>query len=70
MNTGSWSDFRTLLNLGGVAEGDAARLISQTADQLNQVSHLQDSHPKIARLAMEARDRLLRPPLTETLATV
>lgn len=69
LNSESWSEFRALLNLGGVAEGDAARLISQTADQLNQLSHLEASHPDIARVATIAREKLLRPPLSETLAT-
>ena len=62
-----WKEFRGLLNLSGVAEGDAARLITQTADHLNQLTRLSESHPKIAFRAEEAKRRLLRPPLTEAI---
>jgi ATP-dependent RNA helicase HelY len=58
-----WLEFAGLIRLAGVAEGDAARLITQTADHLNQVSHLSDSHPELAKLAYEARLSLLKPPL-------
>ena len=61
----SWADFASLLRLGGVAEGDAARLITQTADNLNQLSRLVKSHPELAMLAEEGRARLLRPPLLD-----
>ena len=61
----SWVEYASLLRLGGVAEGDAARLISQTADHLNQISHLVESHPDLARLAVEGRRLLLRPPVTD-----
>lgn len=63
-----WSSFRSLLTLGGVAEGDAARVITQTAEQLNQLARLRDSHYELSLLAVEARQRLLRPPLTEVLS--
>ena len=63
----SWQEFRGLLNLSGAAEGDAARLITQTAEHLNQLSRLSDSHPNIALRAEEAKRRIMRPPLTEAI---
>ena len=60
-----WIEYRGLLILSGVAEGDAARVITQTAEQLNQVARLTDSDPKLAELAALMRAKLLRPPLTE-----
>jgi ATP-dependent RNA helicase HelY len=60
-----WTDYAGLLRLGGVAEGDAARLISQTADHLNQISRLSETHPDLSRLAGEGRRLLLRPPITD-----
>jgi hypothetical protein len=61
----SWDEFSAMLRLAGVAEGDAARLISQTADHLNQLSRLKESHPELAKTALEARTLLLRPPITD-----
>lgn len=66
LESDSWESFSALLRLAGVAEGDAARLISQTADHLNQLSRLHESHPELARLAAEGRSLLLRPPVTDT----
>ena len=65
----SWASFSSLLKLAGVAEGDAARLITQTADHLHQLSRLRESHPELARTAHEARGLLLRPPLSDSLIT-
>lgn len=64
-----WASFASLLKLGGVAEGDAARLITQTADHLHQISRLRESHPQLAKVAYEARGVLLRPPLSDSLIT-
>lgn len=61
----SWSDFSSYLRLAGVAEGDVARLISQTADHLNQLARLTESHPELAIQAEEGRRLLLRPPITD-----
>lgn len=61
----SWQEFSGLLRLGHVAEGDAARLVTQTAEQLNQLGKLKDSHPYIAGLAEQGRKAILRPPLGE-----
>jgi ATP-dependent RNA helicase HelY len=65
MESESWVDFSGLLRLAGVAEGDVARLVTQTADHLNQISRLHESHPDLARMAEGGRMRILRPPLTE-----
>ena len=62
-----WHQFRSLLLLSGVAEGDAARLITQTAEHLNQLSRLGETHPQLALRAEEAKRRILRPPLTEVI---
>ncbi len=62
-----WQQFRSLLMLAGAAEGDAARLITQTAEQLNQLNRLMDTHRDLALRSEEAKRRLLRPPLREGL---
>ncbi|MCI5066222.1 hypothetical protein MRY87_10900 [bacterium] len=62
-----WGAFSSLLKLCGVAEGDAARVITQTADHLHQLSRLKETHPELARTAYEARSLLLRPPLSDSL---
>jgi superfamily II RNA helicase len=67
MCSDNWTNFSSLLKLAGVAEGDAARLITQTADHLGQIGRLQESHPGLARTALEARDALLRPPLSDSM---
>jgi ATP-dependent RNA helicase HelY len=65
MEASDWYEFASLLRLAGVAEGDVARLVTQTADHLNQLSRLEDTHPDLARLAADGRRLLLRPPLSE-----
>ena len=65
MESHNWLDFTGYLRLGGVCEGDAARLISQCADHLHQISRLKDSHPELALQAEEGRRILLRPPLAD-----
>ncbi len=67
MQAENWQEFRGLLLLSGVAEGDAARLITQTADHLNQLTRLMDTHRDLAFRAEEAKRRILRPPLTEAM---
>jgi len=68
MHAKDWAEFRAIMLLKGVAEGDAARLITQTAEQLNQITRLGDSHRQLSLRAEEARRRILRPPLTEAIA--
>ena len=68
LKTTTWQEFRLLLMAANVAEGDAARLITQTAEQLNQIARLSYSHKELANIALEARMILLRPPLTEVLS--
>lgn len=70
LSSENWLNFRSLLNLAGAAEGDAARLISQTADHLNQIMRLSESHPEIAKKAMIAKAKLMRPPLSDSLVAL
>ena len=70
MDSDSWPEFAGLLRLSGVADGDVARLIGQTADHLNQLTRLEKTHPTLAQTAVVARNRLLRPPFSEALLTV
>lgn len=67
MEAADWSEFSSLIRLAGVADGDVSRLVSQTADHLNQIARLSESHPTLAAAAEEGRYRILRPPLSETL---
>ena len=68
MQSQSWLEFAGILRLAGVPEGDVARLVTQTADHLHQISRLTESHPRLAELALEGRLGILKPPLTEVLA--
>lgn len=68
MDSENWSEFSGLLRLSGVADGDIARLVSQTADHLNQLSRLEKTHPLLAESAKAGRARLLRPPFSEMVA--
>lgn len=70
MDADSWPEFAGLLRLSGVADGDVARLIGQTADHLNQITRLEKTHPTLAQTAVVARNRLLRPPFSEALLAV
>ena len=65
MESESWSEYSSLLRLAGIADGDVSRLVSQTADHLNQLSRLNRTHPQLADLAKVARGRLLRPPFSD-----
>ena len=67
MESEDWISFAGLLRLNGVAEGDVARLVMQTADHLNQLTRLYETHPQLATLAAEGRRRILRPPLSEAI---
>jgi hypothetical protein len=64
-----WTSFSGLLRLSGVAEGDAARLIMQTAEHLGQMARLKDAHPDLAAQCLEGRKRLLKPPLSDAVVT-
>jgi superfamily II RNA helicase len=61
----SWKDFSSLLRLAGVAEGDVARLVTQTADHLHQITKLKETFPALADQAYECRLSLLKPPFTD-----
>lgn len=65
MDSPDWGSFSSLLRLAKVAEGDAARVITQTADHLNQLSRLYKTHPVLAAAAEEGRRRILRPPVSD-----
>lgn len=67
MDSETWQEFSGLLRLSGIADGDVARLVSQTADHLNQLSRLEKTHPVLAQAAKVGRARLLRPPFAEAL---
>jgi len=67
MQSQDWREFAGLLRLARVAEGDVARLVTQTADHLNQISKLYKTHTEIARTAAECRRRILKPPVSEAL---
>ena len=68
MHAGDWQEFRAMMFLTGVSEGDVARLLTQTAEQLNQITRLSESHPQLALRAEECKRRLLRPPLTDVMS--
>lgn len=70
MDSETWPEFAGLLRLSGVADGDVARLVSQTADHLNQLTRLEKTHPILAQSAKVGRARLLRPPFSEALVPV
>jgi ATP-dependent RNA helicase HelY len=70
MDSETWPEFSGLLRLSGVADGDVARLVSQTADHLNQITRLEKTHPILAQSAKVGRARLLRPPFAEALLPV
>ncbi len=67
MECETWSEFVGLMKLSQAAPGDVARLITQTADHLNQIARLTKSHPSLAEMAAEGRRKILRPPLTDSL---
>jgi ATP-dependent RNA helicase HelY len=46
-----------------VDEGDMASLIMRTADHLRQVTNLRETHPRLAGVAEEAIERILREPV-------
>ena len=62
----SWAheeDWESVTQRSAFAEGDLARLILRTAENLRQVSKLKSNFPAIASSAKEAVDILLREPI-------
>ncbi len=55
--------WQELINRSIFAEGDFARLILRTAENLRQISKLDDTFPAIAKTAKEAIDLLLKEPI-------
>ncbi|MGD8513763.1 MAG: hypothetical protein PVG85_07405, partial [Deltaproteobacteria bacterium] len=51
------------LEIGGMAEGDLAMLVTRTADHLRQIASLTKVYPAIARSALEAIAMILREPV-------
>jgi hypothetical protein len=68
MDAESWGEFSGLLRLRGIADGDIAWLVSQTAGHLNQPTQIEKTHPALVQAAVGARARLLRPPFSDTVA--
>ena len=56
-------DWNLLTKAMKIADGDLTMLISRTADNLNQIASLKESHPKIAACAASARKTILREPV-------
>jgi ATP-dependent RNA helicase HelY len=52
-----------VLEIGGMAEGDLAMLVTRTADNLRQIASLTKVYPAIARSALDAIDMILREPV-------
>lgn len=67
LEANDWGEFSSVLRLSGVADGDVARLVTQTADHLNQLSRLSRTHKLLADAAKTARGRLLRPPFSDVI---
>jgi len=59
-NGKSWE---RIIRLTTVDEGDLAMLIYRTADNLRQITTLQDTHPKLAEKARAAIDLILKEPV-------
>ncbi len=52
-----------VLEIGGMAEGNLAMLVTRTADNLRQIASLTKVYPAIARSALDAIDMILREPV-------
>jgi ATP-dependent RNA helicase HelY len=57
---GDWDD---IIRKAGIADGDMAKLILRTADNLRQIMSLKETHPEMAALAFRARQSILREPV-------
>lgn len=55
--------WENICNLYDFAEGDLARLILRTADNLRQISKLEESFPELAKTARQANDLILKEPV-------
>ncbi len=56
-------DWDEVIEERGIADGDMAMLVSRTADNLRQIASLRDTHPRVAELALKAREAILREPV-------
>jgi len=57
----SWDE---VIGAFGVEPGDMAALVFRTADNLRQVAGLKKTHPALAAASSQARERILREPVT------
>ncbi len=56
-------DWKVLLEMVRVDEGDMASLIVRTIDHLRQLTNLKDSHPSLAGAGERAIELLMREPV-------
>jgi superfamily II RNA helicase len=57
------TDWDKLIARMGIADGDFTMLVSRTADNLRQIASLKEIYPQTAKLALEAREGILREPV-------
>jgi superfamily II RNA helicase len=57
------ADWDKVINVSGLAEGDLARLIMRTADNLNHISNLHEPFPVIAASASKAYYMIMKEPV-------
>lgn len=60
------ADWEKARDITGMADGDLASLILRTADNLRQMTDLNDSFPELAKAARRAIARILRGPVSPT----
>ena len=61
-----WSrglDWNLIIRTLRIADGDMAMLVTRTADNLQQIASLRDTHPKIAACAVEAKKLIMKEPV-------
>ena len=56
-------EWKELLNIVPMDEGDMASLVMRTVDHLRQINNLKDSHPELASAAREAIELIMREPV-------
>ncbi len=62
----AWGQMAELEQVGeiyGGGEGDVAQLIYRVADNLRQLTNLEDTHPQLAACAYQAAETMIRPPI-------
>ncbi len=64
----AWADgkpWENVLMISGLAEGDLARLVMRTADNLRHIKNLTKVFPKVAEASLTAIDLIMREPVIE-----